>query len=184
MLRLLFAACGLVFLLNPDAASAWGFQGHRVVGSIADELLRDSNAASQVKDILNESNPDGKLTLRLVGPWADCVRSVKRKSDDVFAYEINEEHLEYEVPCAPLKAERGRMEDYAKRNWTNCQDPPSGGCHTVYHSMTYRFSAIASSAAHEAREKMTWSPPSARPLPFSVTELRPRRSRSRIRRRR
>jgi hypothetical protein len=126
MLRLLFAVGGLIFLLAPDSASAWGFQGHRVTGSIADELLRDSNAAKQVKDILNEGNPDGKLTLRLVGPWADCVRSVRRKSDDVFAYEINEEHLEYEVPCAPLKAERGRMEDYAKRNWTNCQDPPSG----------------------------------------------------------
>jgi hypothetical protein len=133
MLRLLFAVGGLIFLLAPDSASAWGFQGHRVTGSIADELLRDSNAAKQVKDILNEGNPDGKLTLRLVGPWADCVRSVRRKSDDVFAYEINEERLEYEVPCAPLKAERGRMEDYAKRNWTNCQDPPSGGCHTVYH---------------------------------------------------
>jgi hypothetical protein len=57
MLRFLFAVGGLIFLLTPDAASAWGFQGHRVTGSIADELLRDSNAARQVKDILNEGDP-------------------------------------------------------------------------------------------------------------------------------
>jgi len=135
MLRFLFAVGGLIFLLAPDSASAWGFQGHRVTGSIADELLRDSNAARQVKDILNEGDPDGKLTLRLVGPWADCVRSVARQSDGTFEYVVNPEHYEYEVPCRPFKsdAERARLVDYATRNWSNCDDPPSAGCHTIYH---------------------------------------------------
>jgi S1/P1 Nuclease len=135
MLRLLFAVGGLIFLLAPDAASAWGFQGHRVTGSIADELLRDSNAAKQVKDILNEGDPDGKLTLRLVGPWADCARSVTRKPDGTFEYSVNPDHLEYEVPCTPFKSqpERARLVDYATRNWSTCEDPPPSGCHTAYH---------------------------------------------------
>jgi hypothetical protein len=135
MLRLLFAVGGLIFLLNPDAASAWAFQGHRVTGSIADELLRDSNAATQVKDILNEGDPEGKLTLRLVGPWADCVRSVARQPDGTFEYVVNPEHYEYEVPCRPFKsdAERARLVDYATRNWSTCEDPPPAGCHTIYH---------------------------------------------------
>jgi hypothetical protein len=29
-------------LLNPINASAWDFQGHRVVGSIADQMLTDN----------------------------------------------------------------------------------------------------------------------------------------------
>jgi len=78
MLRLLLAVCGLVFILHPDAASAWGYQGHRVVGSIADRLLADSNAEKQIKKILNDGDPDSKLDLRLAGPWPDCVKSVAR----------------------------------------------------------------------------------------------------------
>ena len=35
-------------LLYPIAASAWGYQGHKVVGSIADQLLKPS-ARQQVR---------------------------------------------------------------------------------------------------------------------------------------
>jgi hypothetical protein len=112
------------------------FQGHRIVGSIADQMLTD-NARTQVQQILNEgAPPDPKtdLTLRLAGPWADCVRSVKNDNGN-FEYVVDPDHLEFEVPCIPFrsKAERDRMVDYAKRNWTNCQNPPSLGCHTDYH---------------------------------------------------
>jgi S1/P1 nuclease len=138
MLRLLFAVCGLVFLLHPDAASAWGYQGHRVVGSIADKLLADSNVAKEIKKILNEGDPDGKLDLRLAGPWPDCVKSVVRHDDGTFHYEVDPEHLEYEVPCTPYnsKQERARMVDYARGNWTLCSYKPDGferGCHNTYH---------------------------------------------------
>ncbi len=135
MLRILFAACALVLLLAPDTASAWGFQGHRVVGSIAEELLLNTNAAAKIREILNEGNQDGKLTMRLVGPWADCVRSVKRNADGTFDYKVDPNHLEYEVPCTPFdnKAERARLLDYAARNWSNCSTPPRDGCHTNYH---------------------------------------------------
>ena len=39
LLRMAFALTCLV-ILNPSAALAWGFEGHRVVGSIADKLLK------------------------------------------------------------------------------------------------------------------------------------------------
>ena len=139
MLRLLFAACGLIVLLVPDVALAWSYEGHRVVGSIADKLLAGSHAESQIKSILNNGdNPDSKLDLRLAGPWPDCVKSVKRHDDGTYHYEIDPEHLEYEVPCTSFntKKERARMEDYARRNGTQCSYKPDGferGCHNTYH---------------------------------------------------
>ncbi len=51
MLGIVFALNAPFCLLNPTAASAWGYQGHKVVGSIADHLL-NANAKQQVKQIL------------------------------------------------------------------------------------------------------------------------------------
>src|SRR5262245_49561936 len=74
MMRLLFAVCTLAAAFSPDAASAWGYQGHRVVGSVADKLLKP-NAKQQVRQIL------GDIDLRKAGPWADCVKSVVRHDE-------------------------------------------------------------------------------------------------------
>jgi hypothetical protein len=63
--------------LQPAPIRAWGYEGYRVVGSIADKLLEGTNAAKQARAILNEGDPNGELDLRLVGPWANCVRAVK-----------------------------------------------------------------------------------------------------------
>jgi hypothetical protein len=134
MLRIVFALNCLLALLYPVAASAWGYQGHKVVGSIADKLLKP-NAKEQVKQILGAN-----LDLRKVAPWADCVRSVVRRDDGTFEYVVNPEHLEYEVPCTPFKseAERAAMVDYVSRNWTTCTyqpDPnrPPQGCLNLFH---------------------------------------------------
>src|SRR4051812_40806050 len=112
MFKIVFALGCLVGLLAPSAASAWGYQGHRVVGSIADHLLTD-NAKEQVKQILNPQGVGiGTLDLRMVGPWADCVRSVD-KDGTTFKYQVNETHPDYELPCIPFKGERKLMEEYA-----------------------------------------------------------------------
>jgi S1/P1 Nuclease len=132
-----------LFCLHSASALAWGYQGHRVVGSIADHLLND-NARAQVQKILNEAAPANlrrDLDLRKSGPWADCVKSVERRSDGTYAYVVNPEHLEWEVPCTPFKSEveRARMVDYAARNWSNCvyqpdgADKPPSACHNTYH---------------------------------------------------
>lgn len=123
-LNCLFCLC----LLFPTGASAWGYQGHEVIGSIADQLLND-NARQHVKDILNFTRPQ----LLTAGPWADCVKSVVRDVDG-FEYVVDPAHLEYEVPCTPFKAPelRARMVDYVSRNYANCVQPPTG-CHSNYH---------------------------------------------------
>jgi len=127
LLRMAFVLTCLV-ILNPSAASAWGFEGHRVVGSIADKLLKP-NAKQQVQKILGEG-----LDLRKVAPWPDCVKSVAWHDDGSFHYEINPEHLEFEVPCTPFNSaeERARMVNYAERNWFTCSDVP---CHNTFHFM-------------------------------------------------
>jgi hypothetical protein len=127
---------GLFCLVYSTGAWPWGYEGHRVVGSIADHLLKP-NAAAQVQQILNAGDSHD-LTLRLSGPWADCVKSVKHRND-TFEYVIDPEHYDFEVPCRPFKseAERARMVDYASRNWTNCPHQPGdtdpSPCHSTYH---------------------------------------------------
>jgi hypothetical protein len=69
----------LLLVFAPTAASAWGYQGHRVVGSIADTLLT-ANAQQQVKQILNppgshDPSTGHQFDLRKAGPWADCVKA-------------------------------------------------------------------------------------------------------------
>lgn len=137
----LLAVCLILF--PAWAALAWGYQGHRVIGSIADQLLND-HARAQVQAILNEGgkpDPHHDLDLRKAGPWADCVKSVERRADGSFDYVMNPEHLDWEVPCTPFssKAERARMVDYTARNWSNClyqpdgPDKPASGCHNTFH---------------------------------------------------
>ena len=117
-------------LLYPAAALAWGYQGHEVVGSVADRLLKP-NAKQQVRQILG-------FNLRTADPWADCVKSVVRHDDGTFHYEVDPNHLEFEVPCTSFSSreERARIVDYAARNWFTCSYKPDGferGCHNTFH---------------------------------------------------
>ena len=130
MLRMFFILSCLLCLVDPTVALAWGFEGHRVTGSIADKLLKP-NAKQQVQQILNDADTQD-LDLRKSGPWGDCVRSVAKHDDGKFRYEVDPDHLEFEVPCTPFNStrERARIIDYAKRNWTCGQERQ---CHTLFH---------------------------------------------------
>ena len=130
MSKVVFVLGCVLGLLYPSVASAWGYQGHKVVGSVADQLLKP-NAKQQVRQILG-------FDLRTAGPWADCVKSVVRYDDGTFHYEVDPNHLEFEVPCTPFSSreERARIVDYAGRNWFICSYAPDGferGCHNTFH---------------------------------------------------
>jgi hypothetical protein len=136
----------LICLLYPTAASAWGYKGHRVVGSIADQMLHD-NAKAQVSQILSyEDSPDQgvAITLRIAGPWADCVKSVVQIVDGQghVTYSYEPSNPEFRIPCTSFEKdhqhpiEQARMEDYVGRNFSQCSYAPRGkeeGCHNTYH---------------------------------------------------
>jgi len=128
MPRLALTLSLFLALLLPQGASAWGPDGHRLVGSIADQMLT-ANAAAHVKALLG-------VGLREAGPWLDCVKSVKRGADGTLSYVTDKK---YEEPCTPFANDHSAMVDYAGRNWVDCVYPeePSVsanlGCHNTYH---------------------------------------------------
>lgn len=50
-------------------AAAWGTDGHRAVGAIADQLIKGSNAQKHVAELLLPGE-----TLESIANWADCVK--------------------------------------------------------------------------------------------------------------
>lgn len=61
-------ALGVAIVFTPFLASAWGAQGHRITGQIADSYLTPQARAAIKKILGNES-------LALAGNWADFMRS-------------------------------------------------------------------------------------------------------------
>jgi S1/P1 Nuclease len=72
------AGAALVLLAAAPLVFAWGPQGHRTIGAIADRLLTPETHA-QLLEILADDrdkfgNPSGRTTLEAVSVWADEVR--------------------------------------------------------------------------------------------------------------
>lgn len=109
------------WFLPTAPAVAWDDQGHELIGAIADTMLGNSKAGVQARQILGYG-------LRSAAKWPDCVRGVRKESNG-FKYDGGAPACsEFESP-----AEVARMIDYARRNWSNCRQPPPDGCHTKYH---------------------------------------------------
>jgi hypothetical protein len=69
------AALAAILVLTAQAAVAWGPQGHRTIGAIADRLLTPG-AHAAVLQLLEDDrdkfgNPSGRTTLESVSEWAD-----------------------------------------------------------------------------------------------------------------
>jgi S1/P1 Nuclease len=144
-MKITTSICGLLLAFAASTpAVAWEYQGHQMVGAIADQLLKD-NAKQKVKKFL-------EFSLQVAAPWPDCVRSVVHKADDnrfnlSFSYLPPPLHPSYRDPCTQFETKVGspepsrpspeqeRMEDYAKRNWYNCTYiiGTPGGCHQAFH---------------------------------------------------
>jgi hypothetical protein len=122
---MLIAAFLAVSICWGGQAWAWAYQGHEIVGSIADKLLRD-HARREVAGILG-------ISLQTAAPWADCVKSVRV---DGSGFKYDPAKLEYRIPCAPFEndSETARMEDFVARNWRNCiVNGRAENCHGSYH---------------------------------------------------
>jgi len=78
------AGVALVLLAAAPLVFAWGPQGHRTIGAIADRLLTPETHA-QLLEILADDrdkfgNPSGRTTLEAVSVWADEVRGTSADS--------------------------------------------------------------------------------------------------------
>jgi hypothetical protein len=82
-------------------AMAWGSDGHRAVGAIADQLLKGSNAQKQVTALLQPGE-----SLEKIANWADCVKGTfcGPQSDEMVAYAAaNPKHIEYHYTDVPFQ---------------------------------------------------------------------------------
>jgi hypothetical protein len=67
-LAFILSLCGA--LASTDA-SAWGDQGHKAVGAIADQLIRNTNAQKHVDALLQPGENLAQLSI-----WADCAKGL------------------------------------------------------------------------------------------------------------
>lgn len=96
-------ACALVLgsALVPLHASAWGDDGHRVVGAMADQLIKDSNAQQQVAALLLPGENLEKISI-----WLDCAkgRYCGAKTPEMIAYTAaNPRHGQYHYANIPYQ---------------------------------------------------------------------------------
>ncbi|WP_431476136.1 S1/P1 nuclease [Massilia eburnea] len=95
-LALIAALSGAFLSTN---ALAWGNAGHRVVGAIADNLIKGSNAEKQVKALLQQGED-----LEKIANWADCVKGTfcgpqtQEMNDYVAAHPKHSEYHYTDVP--------------------------------------------------------------------------------------
>lgn len=82
-------------------AHAWGNDGHRAVGAIADQLIKGSNAEKQVQALLLPGE-----SLAGVASWADCVKGTfcGPQTEEMVAYTTaNPLHSEYHYTDVPYQ---------------------------------------------------------------------------------
>ncbi len=82
-------------------AMAWGNDGHRAVGAIADQLIKGSNAQRQVAALLQADE-----SLEKVSVWADCVKGTYcgAQTAEMLAYTAaHPQHGEYHYTDIPFQ---------------------------------------------------------------------------------
>jgi hypothetical protein len=97
-LSLILALSGAFAAFN---AHAWGNDGHRAVGAIADQLIVGSSAEQHVKALLLPGE-----SLEKIASWADCVKGTYcgPQSDEMKSYvAANPKHSEYHYTDVPFQ---------------------------------------------------------------------------------
>jgi hypothetical protein len=87
-------------------ALAWGSDGHRAVGAIADQLIKGSNAQKQVAALLKPGE-----SLESIANWADCVKGnyCGPQTPEMIDYvNANPKHFEYHYTDVPFQLDHYR----------------------------------------------------------------------------
>lgn len=121
-------------------AQAFGAHGHQTVGGIADQLLRGSPTARQVRNILGSN-------LQTAAVWADCAKGVgQAKQGAPFVYDGTGPYPEcdyYENP-----ASQRAMEAFVRRNALRCYGNSSD---EVCRHKSYHYTDVATAQPRYAR---------------------------------
>lgn len=128
MRRVLACAIAAVATSICSQAGAWGADGHRTVGVLAEKLLEGTHAGAEVRALL------GTLSLADATLWADCAKGVKPD-------EANPSQLVYASAgrfpeCQIFETPQGQAEmiDFVRRNLKSCNPQPhEEDCHRQYH---------------------------------------------------
>jgi S1/P1 Nuclease len=89
------------FATVSSSVLAWGNDGHRAVGAIADKLIKGSNAEKQVASLLLPGE-----SLEKVATWADCVKGSwcgPQTTEMVDYVNANPKHSEYHYTDVPFQ---------------------------------------------------------------------------------
>ena len=85
-------------------AAAWGRDGHKAVGAIADKLLKGSHAQRQIQALLLPGE-----SLESIANWPDCVKGTYcgPQSPEMIEYvNANPKHSEYHYTDVPFQLEK------------------------------------------------------------------------------
>jgi hypothetical protein len=94
-------ATALAAAFASNGALAWGNEGHRAIGAMADKLLKGSNAAKMIAQILLPGE-----TLETAAIWADCVKGDRcgEQTPEMKAYAAaHPRHQEYHYTNTPFQ---------------------------------------------------------------------------------
>ncbi|MET0981524.1 MAG: S1/P1 nuclease [Telluria sp.] len=103
-MKKLACVLALASAFTANAALAWGGDGHRAVGAIADKLLKGSKAEKQIAALLLPGE-----SLESIANWADCVKGTYcgPQSPEMVDYTTgNPKHSEYHYTDVPFQLER------------------------------------------------------------------------------
>lgn len=123
------AATFAVAAIPTQHAWAWGSPGHQYTGSVAERMLKPV-AFERMKAALADTG-GYNVNFAVAAVWADCVRDVQKLSSGQFKW-IPSDQTPDACKNFNTAAGRARMEDYARRNWTNC-DNDGEPCLSSYH---------------------------------------------------
>jgi hypothetical protein len=100
-MKKLAIALALTGAFASNQAAAWGNDGHRAIGAIADKLLKGSHAQKMIAEILLPGE-----TLESVAVWADCVKGdwCGKQTAEMQAYvAAHPRHQEYHYTNTPFQ---------------------------------------------------------------------------------
>ena len=96
----------LLFLYQPIAATAWGAEGHRIIGQIAESYLT-KNAKKEIAKIL------GTETMAIASTWMDFI-----KSDPSYNYLSNWHYINLKAGLSAVELQNFLDEDTATDAYT------------------------------------------------------------------